>query len=36
VQDYVKDSLIARLKGDDPVIHAVFENYLLLAVYPFK
>ena len=36
VQDYVKDSLITRLKGDDPVIHAVFENYLLLAVYPFK
>lgn len=36
VQDYVKDTLIARLKGDDPVIHAVFENYLLIAVYPFK
>jgi alpha-galactosidase len=36
VQDYVKDSLIARVKGDDPVIHTAFENYLLLAVYPFK
>jgi alpha-galactosidase len=36
VYDYVNDTLIARLKGDNPVIQAGFDNYLLIAVYPFK
>jgi alpha-galactosidase len=36
VYDYVNDTLIARLKGDNPVIQAGFEKSLLIAVYPFK
>ncbi len=34
--DYVNNTQMGMLSGDNPVIKAVFKNYLLIAVYPYK
>jgi alpha-galactosidase len=36
VHDYVNDTSLASVSGDNPVIRAAFENNLLIAVYPSK